>query len=79
MTTAERLKAAERFLALERDAARYRWLRDTKRLSVGPVVGRRYDKEGCRYILSASSLGMAPVGAGTLDAAIDAAMKEKAK
>lgn len=60
--------------AAQADAARYRWLRNTRRLYLGPIVGARRDgHKGSRYILSSVSIGRAPHDTETLDAAIDAA------
>jgi hypothetical protein len=69
-------------LTAERDAARadaerYRWLRDTRRLHLGPVVhmGATRARKGMRYILTSASMGGAPEGVETLDEAIDAAIR----
>ena len=60
--------------ALLEDAERYRWLRDTRRLVLGPVVGRT---DQYRYILASSSLGYCKPDVGSLDAAIDSAIKQE--
>jgi len=57
--------------ALREDAERYRWLRDTERLKLGPPVGPSNEKR--RYVIAATHIGSASAGTETLDAAIDAA------
>lgn len=56
---------------LRKDAERYRWLRDTGRLYLGPIVGSRMGVAGKRHIISAISLGAAPADVASLDDAID--------
>ena len=57
------------------DAERYRWLRDTNRLYLGPPIGRAGRDKQVRYIISATGLGHCDAQIDTLDAAIDAARK----
>ena len=67
----------EAMLAAAQDAVRYRWLRDTKCLYLGPVVGARRDNRGERHIIPAVNLGCSPPDTETLDAAIDYAMVKR--
>ena len=67
----------EVMLAASQDATCYRWLSDTKRLYLGPVVGARRDNRGERHILAAVNLGCAPSGISTLDAAVKYEMAKR--
>lgn len=68
-------RARDRAEACEKDAARYRWLRDGKRIYLGPVVGHdRRNGGGKRHLIASVSLGSCPPNIETLDAAIDSAM-----
>lgn len=56
--------------ALRKDAERYRWIRDTGRLKLGPVIGPRGGKY--RAIISGIALGAVSAEIETLDEAIAA-------
>lgn len=62
--------------AAEKDAARWRFMADTKRLYLGPVIGDR-NGAGVRYIIAATCLGYVPKTVETIDAAVDAEMARK--
>lgn len=59
--------------ALRADAERYMWLKDARRLYLGPIVCDRH-KKGWRYVI-ADIRSSVPRHIDTLDAAIDAARK----
>ena len=73
----QRAERAEADLAAARaDAERYRWLRDTRRIALGPIVGQRpaMGESGCRYVIAHGSIARVAHDIETLDAAIDAAL-----
>ena len=67
--------------AARADAERYRWLRDTRRIALGPIVGQRpaMGESGCRYVIAHGSIARVAHDIETLDAAIDAAIDGEKK